>query len=105
VGLLDSNGSSVFSTKPENIGRGRGKTALVLVPGGSSKEIKSIQFNYPDPDWDAVIVHDPDFDPNVSKTQTIRVLYFKYKKGSSPSPLAGGAFTTPIGFTVVLTRP
>lgn len=95
--FLDGLIQSAHHIQPLSHAKGsEGPVSLAVVP---NKSLKQLTINLPDPTWDVLTIDDPRVPAN-GKTRVIHVFYMQEAK-----ILAGGSFTTPIGFTITLTQP
>lgn len=71
-----------------------------ITPSPTAGFFRKLFFNVPRGDWSVVAYDDPAFKDGDSQRR-VTVLFVK---PDNPAQLAGGSFTTPIGFTVILTN-
>ncbi|MBK6315373.1 MAG: hypothetical protein IPF53_14025 [Blastocatellia bacterium] len=80
--------------------RGTRSFNLGIAPLPTNGYFRKLYFNLPNRDWSVVWYDDPAFKDGDSQRR-VTVLFIR---PDNPAQLGGGSFTTPIGFTIILTN-
>lgn len=80
--------------------RGTRSFNLSITPSPTAGFFRKLYFNVPRGDWNVVAYDDPTFKDGDSQRR-VTVLFLR---PDNPAQTAGGSFTTPIGFTIILTN-
>ena len=80
--------------------RGTRSFNLSITPSPTAGFFRKLYFNLPRGDWNIVAYDDPAFKDGDSQRR-VTVLFLR---PDNPAQTSGGSFTTPIGFTIILTN-
>lgn len=80
--------------------RGTRSFNLSITPSPTAGFFRKLYFNLPRGDWNVVAYDDPAFKDGDSQRR-VTVLFLR---PDNPAQTSGGSFTTPIGFTIILTN-
>ena len=80
--------------------RGTRSFNLSITPSPTAGFFRKLYFNVPRGDWNVLAYDDPAFKDGDSQRR-VTVLFLR---PDNPAQTAGGSFTTPIGFTIILTN-